>query len=168
MPKEWKKRYLVKLPKRRSQCVLKLQGNAVIPGKVINRFCWIDLKRQSIFTSVTTRLGSEMCRSYRHAAHHFGAVIGMEFATLHQLYKLWEGIRQRWQEMSLEAAEAIRSTPKRLLASFRTLMKDWQKSTHRRIANRYETKLFASPIAFPVPPRDILDNPHRKKGNGIR
>ena len=56
--------YITKLPKRRSQSVFKLQRNNI----------------------ASTRLGPG--RTDRHSAHYLGTVIGREFTTLHQLYRL--------------------------------------------------------------------------------
>ena len=65
-------------------------------------------------SAAMTRPGSGRTDLVQRPQHHFGhrleAVIGMKFDTLRQLYRLREGIRQRSQEMPLEADEALRST----------------------------------------------------------
>ena len=45
----------------------------------------------------------------RQSTHYSGAVAGVELPPLHQLHRLWEGLRQCGQRDAVEAAEALRS-----------------------------------------------------------
>ena len=50
-----------------------------------------------------------MCGPHRQSTHHSRAVAGVELTSLHQLHRLWEGLRLCGQRDAVEAAEALRS-----------------------------------------------------------
>ena len=47
------------------------------------------------------------CEPDCQSTHHFGAVAGVELPPLHQLHRLWEGLRQCGQRDAVEAAKAL-------------------------------------------------------------
>ena len=106
-----------------------------------------------------------MYRPDRHAAHHTGAVTGMEFVPLHQLPRLREGIRQRWSRDLMEVAETLRSARKahqhhQELLRRTDLQSGARKPGDRRLPSpdRGETGMLAVTVLLPAGHRLGHDN----------